>query len=84
MLARRIPYYDIKSNKEVVSRVLDGKRLAKPDACPPELYDIMISCWLEYPEDRPSFDELRIRLKEVIYELKESTEANACEYSMVS
>jgi hypothetical protein len=36
-----------------------GYRLEKPDNCSAEVYDLMLRCWQEDPEDRPSFSNLR-------------------------
>ncbi|KAG5880123.1 hypothetical protein JTB14_027060 [Gonioctena quinquepunctata] len=35
-----------------------GKRLERPGICTDELYSLMLKCWSEKPEDRPSFQEL--------------------------
>jgi len=48
-----VPYNEIPNNKEVVTEVLNGKRLKQPPDCPDEIYHIMQSCWTEKPEDRP-------------------------------
>jgi len=54
-----IPYYLIGSNEEVGKGVIDGSlRLKMPDACPVELWSIVVKCWAERPEDRPTFRAL--------------------------
>eukprot|EP00912_Choanoflagellata_sp_UC4_P000255 UC4_evm1s160 len=35
-----------------------GQYLPKPINCPPEVYDIILSCWKVVPDDRPSFESL--------------------------
>jgi len=32
-----------------------GNRLACPEECPAEVYDVMYSCWLEDASKRPTF-----------------------------
>jgi hypothetical protein len=54
-----IPYCCIGSNEEVGKGVIDGSlRLKMPDACPVELWSIVVKCWAERPEDRPTFRAL--------------------------
>ncbi|XP_048842328.1 tyrosine-protein kinase Blk isoform X2 [Brienomyrus brachyistius] len=59
----RTPYPGM-TNPEVI-RLLDKKyRMPCPDACPQELYQIMLKCWQERPEDRPTFDYLQYTLND--------------------
>lgn len=52
------------TNPEVI-RLLDRKyRMPCPDACPQEFYQIMLKCWQERPEDRPTFDYLQYTLND--------------------
>uniref|UniRef100_A0A8D3EGB0 Tyrosine-protein kinase n=1 Tax=Scophthalmus maximus TaxID=52904 RepID=A0A8D3EGB0_SCOMX len=44
---------------EVISSVQRGYRMPRPDNCPTELYDIMMGCWRNKPEDRPTFDYMQ-------------------------
>lgn len=44
---------------EVISSLQRGYRMPRPDNCPTELYDIMMSCWNHKPEDRPTFDYMQ-------------------------
>ena len=40
-----------------------GTRLRSPSkSCPPALYDIMIDCWHEIPEERPVFAKLCVAI----------------------
>uniref|UniRef100_A0A672HCI0 Tyrosine-protein kinase n=1 Tax=Salarias fasciatus TaxID=181472 RepID=A0A672HCI0_SALFA len=54
----KIPYPGM-TKGEVMSSVQRGYRMPQPDNCPSELYDIMMSCWKDKPEDRPTFDYLQ-------------------------
>lgn len=44
---------------EVMSSLQRGYRMPQPNNCPKELYDIMMSCWKNKPEDRPTFDYMQ-------------------------
>ncbi|XP_072220042.1 tyrosine-protein kinase Lyn isoform X2 [Leuresthes tenuis] len=54
----KIPYPGM-TKGEVISSVQRGYRMPRPDNCPHELYDIMMSCWKNKPEDRPTFDYMQ-------------------------
>lgn len=47
------------SKAEVMSSVQRGYRMPQPDNCPKDFYDIMMSCWKNKPEDRPTFDYMQ-------------------------
>ncbi|KAL0164310.1 hypothetical protein M9458_040063, partial [Cirrhinus mrigala] len=47
------------TNPEVIRNLDRNYRMPCPDGCPEELYDIMLKCWKERPEDRPTFDHLQ-------------------------
>lgn len=44
-------------NLEVVSKVLEGFRLANPKDCPSEVYKLMEQSWAFKPSERPTFDQ---------------------------
>ncbi|KAM9840339.1 tyrosine-protein kinase Blk [Aulostomus maculatus] len=59
----RIPYPGM-TNPEVI-RCLDRLyRMPCPDGCPDELYDIMMLCWKQSPDDRPTFEYLQNTLND--------------------
>ena len=42
----------------------EGERLHQPDACPNDIYQILIQCWAKNPTDRPTFEALKDYLME--------------------
>lgn len=54
----KIPYPGM-TKGDVMSMVQRGYRMPQPDNCPAELYEIMMSCWKNKPEDRPTFDYMQ-------------------------
>uniref|UniRef100_A0A3B4B9U6 Tyrosine-protein kinase n=1 Tax=Periophthalmus magnuspinnatus TaxID=409849 RepID=A0A3B4B9U6_9GOBI len=54
--------YPGKYNTDIVtalSLIQRGYRMPQPVNCPSELYNIMLSCWKDKPQDRPTFDYLQ-------------------------
>ncbi|XP_038065622.1 ephrin type-A receptor 1-like [Patiria miniata] len=54
------------SSQQVISQVQKGYRLPKPEHCSQEIYDMMVSCWMEDPEKRPTFQGLRFRIEAML------------------
>ncbi|XP_070973824.1 activated CDC42 kinase 1-like [Oncorhynchus clarkii lewisi] len=44
----------------------EGERLPKPEDCPQDLYNVMLHCWAQKPDDRPTFLALREFLLETM------------------
>ncbi|XP_041661374.1 tyrosine-protein kinase Blk [Cheilinus undulatus] len=59
----RIPYPGM-TNPEVIRNLDKSYRMPCPDGCPEELYDIMMMCWKQRPEDRPTFEFLQNTLND--------------------
>ncbi|XP_064408280.1 tyrosine-protein kinase Lck isoform X3 [Latimeria chalumnae] len=59
----RIPYPGM-SNPEVIQNLERGYRMPQPDNCPEELYEVMMRCWREKPEERPTFEYLQSVLED--------------------
>lgn len=47
------------SNLEVITALERGYRMPCPTNCPRELYNIMLECWQQAPEQRPTFEYLQ-------------------------
>jgi hypothetical protein len=56
------PYVGM-TNAEATEKVIDGYRLSQPKQCPPEIYEIMVDCWQEKPDKRPTFLDIFQRLQ---------------------
>ncbi|XP_019852931.1 PREDICTED: mitogen-activated protein kinase kinase kinase 5-like isoform X1 [Amphimedon queenslandica] len=57
--------YDEMSDEEVIQDAIRGpnrKLLPKPEACPREVYDVMLRCWVHDPAMRADFGEIYSRL----------------------
>ncbi|XP_067331903.1 tyrosine kinase, non-receptor, 2b isoform X4 [Channa argus] len=44
----------------------EGERLQKPEDCPQDIYNVMLQCWAQKPDDRPTFVALREFLLETM------------------
>ncbi|KAG7461752.1 hypothetical protein MATL_G00194460 [Megalops atlanticus] len=55
-------------NHEVVMMVSQGHRLYRPKKATPKIYDIMHLCWHEKPEERPTFAEICVMIRDVLEE----------------
>uniref|UniRef100_A0A671R8C0 Protein kinase domain-containing protein n=1 Tax=Sinocyclocheilus anshuiensis TaxID=1608454 RepID=A0A671R8C0_9TELE len=44
----------------------EGERLPKPEDCPQDVYNVMMQCWAQKPDDRPTFVALREFLVETM------------------
>ena len=54
----KFPYHGL-TNKQVMDMIKQGSRIACPRGCQQKLYDIMLSCWADSPDDRPTFEKLK-------------------------
>eukprot|EP01114_Cavostelium_apophysatum_P002626 TRINITY_DN12327_c0_g1_i1.p1 TRINITY_DN12327_c0_g1~~TRINITY_DN12327_c0_g1_i1.p1 ORF type:complete len:151 (-),score=37.36 TRINITY_DN12327_c0_g1_i1:12-464(-) len=56
------------SFREMFQFLKKGNRLPKPQRCPDEIYKLMLTCWSEKPEDRPTFDLIHSKISTVLEE----------------
>ncbi|CAH2245640.1 tyrosine- kinase Blk [Pelobates cultripes] len=59
----RTPYPGM-TNPDVIRNLDQGYRMPCPDNCTTELYDLMLKCWREKSEDRPTFEYLQSVLED--------------------
>ena len=59
----RMPYPGM-TNGEVLAKVEQGYRMPPPTGCPEPLYQIMMDCWKQDPDERPTFECLKFRLED--------------------
>ncbi|GAB0098352.1 Mitogen-activated protein kinase kinase kinase [Sergentomyia squamirostris] len=59
------PYEDISSNL-LRAQLINGYRLEKPRYATETLYNLMRRCWVDYPRARPSFEQLKDELDQLI------------------
>ncbi|XP_065349663.1 tyrosine-protein kinase Fer isoform X2 [Cloeon dipterum] len=52
-----VPYNGM-SNSQAREKIDGGYRMPAPEGTPPEMYQLMVRCWAEKPENRPKFDEI--------------------------
>ncbi|XP_043939982.1 tyrosine-protein kinase Lck-like isoform X1 [Protopterus annectens] len=52
------------TNEDVINKLNQGYRMPIPENCPQKLYDIMMHCWSENPDDRPTFEYLQSILED--------------------
>ena len=73
--AREQPYQGM-SDQEVIDDAIKGpdrQLLAKPDCCPPEVYEVMKRCWIDDPNERAKFKDVH-SLLEAIYNFGDFSE----------
>jgi serine/threonine protein kinase len=61
----KIPYEDIDEDKAIRQQKLNGEKLQRPKDCDPNIWTLMVKCWSNKPEDRPSFQTIHTQLKNI-------------------
>lgn len=54
LFAGGFPYPTV-SNHELLAYLASGQRLQRPENCSEHLYELMLQCWNDSPDDRPEF-----------------------------
>jgi len=61
-------FSEMSQPEELQAKLETGYRHPKPDNCPEYLYnDILVNCW-QTRDERPSFDRLKVVIKEALFE----------------
>ncbi|XP_041832320.1 tyrosine-protein kinase SRK2 [Melanotaenia boesemani] len=71
--------YPTMTNFQVIQRLPQGYRMTCPSNCPKVLYDIMMDCWKENEQDRPTFETLQWKLED-FFDLDVSSYDDAARY----
>ncbi|TDH01730.1 hypothetical protein EPR50_G00165680 [Perca flavescens] len=64
------PYKGMKG-KDVMQMIESGSRMDAPLNCPPEMYDLMKTCWTYKLDDRPGFSVVEPRLRKYYYDISQ-------------
>uniref|UniRef100_A0A8C3AZ86 Tyrosine-protein kinase n=1 Tax=Cyclopterus lumpus TaxID=8103 RepID=A0A8C3AZ86_CYCLU len=62
------PYKGLKGN-DVMQMIEGGRRMEAPGNCPPEMYDLMRTCWTYKADERPGFKVVEPRLRDYYYDI---------------
>uniref|UniRef100_A0A8C6KTV1 Tyrosine-protein kinase n=1 Tax=Nothobranchius furzeri TaxID=105023 RepID=A0A8C6KTV1_NOTFU len=62
------PYKGMKGT-DVLQMIESGKRMDPPANCPPEMFDLMKTCWTYKVDERPGFSVVEPRLREYYYDI---------------
>ena len=65
-LGEAFPYADIAGLPELRNYLETGQRLERPPLCPQSLYDLMLQCWGQLYQFRPTFSDLKRDLKKIL------------------
>ena len=68
----RSPYHGM-SKAEVLENLPLGYRMPRPDLCPESLYEIVLKCWHEDPETRPTFECIKYLLEDYFVTAEDHT-----------
>ena len=59
----QMPYQGMK-HAEVLLKLKQGYHLPQPFGCPDALYQVMINCWKDKPEECPTFEFLKYHMED--------------------
>jgi hypothetical protein len=63
LLTGKIPYHELYNDAQVIFKRLSGEMLPEPDDAHPELWKLILDCWVSDPLTRPSIDQVLDRLE---------------------
>ena len=59
----RVPYQGM-NHAEILLRLEQGYCMPQPFGCPDALYQVMMNCWKDKPEERPTFEYLKHHMED--------------------
>ncbi|XP_063688184.1 tyrosine-protein kinase transmembrane receptor Ror-like [Bolinopsis microptera] len=68
-----LPYQHL-TNQQVMVNICKGERLDRPHLCPDGLWEVLLKCWADTPDERIQFQALLAFFKEYSEETSEFTE----------
>ncbi|KAM4691636.1 protein-tyrosine kinase 6 [Rhinophrynus dorsalis] len=72
IMSRGMNPYPGLSNQELLPFLNQGQRMDAPAKCSKKIHKVMLDCWMENPNDRPSFSELKTTLENLTnYDLED-------------
>jgi hypothetical protein len=67
ILTGYVPFHEEGVERIVKEKVVNGERPSLPQHCPPLLKALIEKCWIQEPEERPSFAMICSELKYLKY-----------------
>lgn len=74
----RVPYPGMQANLDLYYKLRDGYRMDKPQYANQEIYDIMLDCWNEKPDCRPTFKDLKSWFNNMLPEVLNNVGLEVC------
>lgn len=68
--SRKLPYHGMNGMQAAMAVMHRGLRPEMPSWCPPSLAALIKHCWQPIADQRPTFDEIVIRLEAISAELR--------------
>ena len=56
---------------QLIDRLKNGYRMEKPYLCSEEVCELMLACWNENPDHRPTFEEIRFKVNATLEKLRD-------------
>src|SRR4051812_36060394 len=72
ILEAALPFFEITSNKTLVSEICKGLKLGRPTKVetPDSIFNLMTKCCSTDPSERPDFQQIFERIKEILTEVQ--------------
>ncbi|CAL8094563.1 unnamed protein product [Orchesella dallaii] len=65
-----LPFPGFNWDQDFIHKMRDGLRMKQPKNATNEIYELMIKCWQPDPLERPTFQEVRVTLEQMLNEVK--------------